>query len=435
MKPILANFSLHGSLEKIRKSTFARNAGWLMAGQGAGFFFQAVVFVVLARLIGSTGYGVFVGAFAFSNLFAQYSGLGTGSVFLRYVTGRPGEFAPYFGNVLLLTSAMSGFLIAALTLSSKHFLNPDSAHIVLLTAVGNCFFGQLTQEIAKIFQSFEKMRITATLNLLVTALRALAVVVLIVTVHRASAFQWAVVSTTVSGVSAGAAVILVIVNFGWPIFNPRLARKHVWEGLGFSFGASTSSVYNDIDKTMLSHYGMNESNGIYSMAYRVIDLASMPIYAIRDASTPRLFERGRDGIVNSAEYGRRILRRSIILSLGISVALMLCAPIIPRLAGHGFSQSVSALRWLAIIPIFRSVHQLKGIVLTTSGHQSFRVGAQLVAACFNFGVNLWLIPHFGWRGAAWASIVTDGLLAVVMWLAVKVFSRPAAQCFAVPTRS
>jgi O-antigen/teichoic acid export membrane protein len=406
-----------------------------MAGQGAGLLFQAINFVFLARLIGSTEYGVFVGAFAFSSLFAQYSGLGTGSVFLRYVTGRPDEFAPYFGNVLLFTSAMSGFLIATLTLSSRHFLNPASAHIVLLTAIGNCFFGQLTQEIGKIFQSFEKMRITATLNLLVTALRALAVVVLIVTIHRASAFQWVIVSTAVSGFAAATAVILVIVNFGWPIFNPRLALKHAWEGFGFSFGASTSSVYNDIDKTMLSHYGMNESNGIYSMAYRVIDLSSMPIFAIRDAVTPRLFERGRNGIVHSAEYGGRILRRAIILSLGISVALMLCAPIIPRLAGHGFSQSVIALRWLAIIPIFRCIHQLKGIVLTTSGHQSFRVGAQLAAACFNFGVNLWLIPHYGWRGAAWASIVTDGALAAVMWLAVKVFSRLAAQRFAFPASS
>lgn len=32
-----------------------------------------------------------------------------------------------------------------------------------------------------------------------------------------------------------------------------------------------------------------------------------------------------------------------------------------------------------------------------------------------FGRNFWLIPHHGWAGAAWASLATDGGLAVVNW--------------------
>jgi hypothetical protein len=27
-----------------------------------------------------------------------------------------------------------------------------------------------------------------------------------------------------------------------------------------------------------------------------------------------------------------------------------------------------------------------------------------------------LIPAYGWRGAAWASLASDGLLAVTLWL-------------------
>jgi len=50
---------------------------------------------------------------------------------------------------------------------------------------------------------------------------------------------------------------------------------HGWEGIGYSFASSTTSIYNDIDKTMLSHYGMNFANGVYTMAYRIIDIATM----------------------------------------------------------------------------------------------------------------------------------------------------------------
>ena len=40
------------------------------------------------------------------------------------------------------------------------------------------------------------------------------------------------------------------------------------------------------------------------------------------------------------------------------------------------------------------------------------------AAGFNFTVNLYLIPHYGWLGAAWSSLATDGLLAVLNWTAL-----------------
>ncbi len=42
----------------------------------------------------------------------------------------------------------------------------------------------------------------------------------------------------------------------------------------------------------------------------------------------------------------------------------------------------------------------------------------MVAAVVNVSLNLWLIPLYSWRGAAWASVVTDGLLALLVWCVV-----------------
>jgi len=59
-----------------------------------------------------------------------------------------------------------------------------------------------------------------------------------------------------------------------------------------------------------------------------------------------------------------------------------------------------------------------GDALTGAGHLNLRVGIQAMAAAFNFGVNLYLIPHYGWLGAAWSSLATDGLLAIFNWTAL-----------------
>jgi glycosyltransferase involved in cell wall biosynthesis len=91
------------------------------------------------------------------------------------------------------------------------------------------------------------------------------------------------------------------------------------------------------------------------------------------------------------------------------------APIIPLLAGKGFVESISALRWLCLIPVFRSVHKITGSVLTSIGLQRYRTLTQLTVVFLNFGLNLWLIPTYGWRGAAWASLATDGALGIMNW--------------------
>jgi O-antigen/teichoic acid export membrane protein len=45
--------------------------------------------------------------------------------------------------------------------------------------------------------------------------------------------------------------------------------------------------------------------------------------------------------------------------------------------------------------------------------QKYRTASQLVAAAFNFCLNLWLIPTHGWLGAAWASLITDAALGAM----------------------
>jgi O-antigen/teichoic acid export membrane protein len=89
--------------------------------------------------------------------------------------------------------------------------------------------------------------------------------------------------------------------------------------------------------------------------------------------------------------------------------------------GHGFAEAVVALHWLCWLPPIRAIHRLMGGVLTSTGNQNLRTLAQFLAGGFNFLLNLWLIPAHGWLGAAWSSVATDGILAVmtvagVVWL-------------------
>jgi O-antigen/teichoic acid export membrane protein len=254
-------------------------------------------------------------------------------------------------------------------------------------------------------------------------MRTLAVVGMLLALHHASAWQWAVASTAVSAIGTFVAITVVTVRFGFPVFRPKLFLKRGTEGFGYSFATSAASVYNDIDKAMLSHYNMNAANGIYAMAYRIVDIATIPVISIRDAVMPRLFHEGRAGVNGSWKLVSRLTTRSALISLVASGCMFFCAPLIPWAVGTSFRESVLALRWLCLIPAFRSIHQMTGSALTGAGLQGYRTTTQLVVAGFNFALNLYLIPHFEWKGAAWSSLASDALLGALNWGVLHLFTK------------
>jgi O-antigen/teichoic acid export membrane protein len=259
------------------------------------------------------------------------------------------------------------------------------------------------------------MSISASLNLLVNLLRAVAAGLMFWRMQHAAAWQWALAALLVSAVAAVTSLVLVTAYYGRARFSARLLRDRTGEGTVFALSYSTGSIYDNVDKTLMGHYGMNAANGIYTMAYRVIDVACVPFGSIQLAASPRLFRKGMEGVRSTAAFAVRIVKRTGPAAVVTTLILLAAAPVIPYLAGNSFSESVSALRWLCLLPIFRCLHWSAGDALTGTGHQKLRLGTHSIAAAFNLVINLFLIPRFGWLGAAWASLATDGLLVILNW--------------------
>lgn len=413
---------LANPIHALKSSTLARNAGWMLAGQGLNVVFQAAYFIILARLLGTVEYGVYAGAIALVTIFGNFSSLGSGTLFIRYVSLDRSLFPVYWGNILLTTVLLSGFVVIALQLFSSHLIDSKSASIIVIVAISECFCRQLAYACGQVFQTYEKLKVTAFLNLLTSLMRFLGSGALLLALHHANARQWAQVSLAVSILVSAIAVGLVFRTFGTPHFSWRTTRQRAAEGFGFSFSGSAASVFNDVDKTMLSHQHMDAANGIYTVAYRVVDIGTMPVYSLFSAAFPRFFQ--NDGSLQKARtYATRLVKRSVVMALVLAAGMFLFAPLLPVLAGKSFAESVGALRWLCLIPVFRSLHLSAGSALTGSGFQRYRTGSDVFAALLNVALNVYLIPRHGWHGAAWASLASDGALGLLNWTMLVRLSR------------
>jgi O-antigen/teichoic acid export membrane protein len=409
------------------QSRLAKNAGWMFLGQGVSFSVQAVYFVLLARLLGADQYGIYVGAAAAVSLVSQYSTLGSSLLLVREVSRQHSRFPEYWGNVLVTTLFVGSLAAAVLAGCGKWLVGPASASIIALVAVGECTCARIAEAGGQAFQAFERLGLTALLASLTNIARLIAAATMMQVLHHATVHSWVIASLCVSGWSAAIALVLVTTRLGWPRFNFRLLRRHLLEGIGFSFAASTTSAYNDLDKAMLSRYGMLVANGIYSMAYRIVDMSCTPIRAVQAAAFPRFCQTGLNGTRGSIGLTRKLLAKTIPFGCLAAVVMFLSAPLIPVIAGPSFAHSAVALRWLCLLPIFRSLHLGAGDTLTGAGYQRYRTAAQLSAAALNISLNLWLIPTYSWYGAAWSSLLTDSYLAAGNWVILAWLMRREAR--------
>lgn len=406
----------------IRKSMLFRNTSWMMAGQGGNFFLQAGYFLLLARLLGVTEYGIFAGAFALVNSVAPYSGIGSSMIFMRHVSADRNTAPTYWGNILAITAGSTLILIPVMGIAGAKLFGTGSIVLVAVLVVANCFMSQMVNSASIAFQTFERLGTTAWLRALANLLRLLAITFLLLYLHHGTALQCAFGILAASTIAAATAMAWIHCSIGKLHVSGKILRQRFWEGLGFSFAGSTQSVYNDVDKMMLSHYGMNVANGVYTMAYRVVDFATTPVSAIDAAVLPRFFALHQKGMPEVTRTARRIIPIAVLSGLGAAGVTLLASPWVVRLAGHGFGEALHAIRWLCWLPALRGVHQLAGGVLTATGRQNHRTAAQFLVAVLSFALNLMWIPVHGWLGAAWASLICDGTLGVINLLLALLIS-------------
>jgi O-antigen/teichoic acid export membrane protein len=394
----------------------------MIAGQIAALGFQAIYFVMMGRTLGSREYGAFVGVVALVAVLNQFSSCGMEMILLRNVSRDRGLFAATWGAALRISALGFVALLVGAMGFGHFFLRGDLRLLVPWIAFSDGLFGKMATLAGRAFQGAGQMHVMAKLMAGMNFVRMLLAAALFAYARwwggRADALVWARVYWIAPLVVGGIACWIVTARLGWPRFE-RMRLRDWSEGLSFSLSNSSISLYNDIDKTFLVSLGQMFAAGIYGAAYRVVDVATAPLYSVYAAATPRLFREGGEGVEQAHALSKRILRRTSLYGVGAGVALFFGAGLVPRLFGPSFAESVTALRWLCLLPLLRVLHYSWGTTITASASQWNRTATQAGAAALNLALCAWMIPRWSWRGAAWASLLTDGALAVLSWVVLR----------------
>jgi O-antigen/teichoic acid export membrane protein len=411
-------------IARVRGSTLTRNTLWMLVGQAARTVIQGIYFVLVAHALHPAGYGAFVAALSMVMIVAPFASLGAGPVLVKNVARDPTTLPVYWGNALVIV-AVSGIALLVVILGAAQVLLPSTIPLELVLALGlaELLFARTVEVCALVFQAFQHLKWTSAIQILLSGSRLLSIAVLYAILRTPTPLQWSLGYLAATVATTVVAVLLVRARYGRSRVVVDRARMELREGAYFSISLSAQSIYNDLDKTMLSRLSTLAASGVYGAAYRIVDVSFAPVSALLSASYARFFQHGTEGLPGTVRLARRLLPLAAAYGVVAGLALVLLAPLVPLVLGARYALIAPMIVWLAPIPLLRACHYFLADALTGAGYQRARSAVQIVVAGVNVLFNLWAIPAYSWQGAAWTSLGCDGLLAVGLLLAIVKISR------------
>ncbi len=378
---------------------------------------QIAIFILIARTLGVTGYGAFAAVVALTMVFAPFAGLGHDGLLVRDVSRDYGRFRECWGRSLVMVMASGLPLVAIVTLLAS-FILPSSISlwVVTIVALSDLVFVRSLDMAARALQAFERMGQAVSVQIMLSAMRLVGVVAMTLFYSEPDVQSWSVFYSVAGMLACTVAVLYVSSSIGGPIWKPENLRRNIIDGMFFSISAIADKINADIDKVMLARLASLEAAGVYSAAYRIIDVIFTPVGALMSSASARIFQQGSAGFASGLSYTVRILPIPALYSVVAGVALYLAAPLLVFVLGESFSESVDVVQWLSGLPVLMVVRYFPSMALTVAGFHKVRSACQVGSAVINVFLNLWLIPLYGWHGAVWATLATEALLGVVLWL-------------------
>ncbi|WP_417067893.1 oligosaccharide flippase family protein [Niveibacterium terrae] len=379
---------------------------------------QFAYLVLVARLLGAEGYGVFSGVVALSVSLSPLVGVGFGTILIKEVSRSPENFGAFWAKALraLIVSApvMAG---GAMLLSWRLFSRGKYDSLVLLIVAAEFFAMPLISLVSVAYQANERVGRTMFNHVQMNLFRFMAVLILSLQEKVSLAvFAWMYLASTV--LAAALSYFQVCRDLGRPTWSEAAIRGRLREGFGFSLSIVAACAGSEIDKALLLRMGTERETGNYSLASRVITAATMPLLGYLLAIVPKLFRRGEQGGAAAATLARKLMLPVLVYGVLAGTATYFFAPILLLVFGSGFSDALPLVRLLIPIPFLMGVSQIGLNVLSATDRQRLRVLIETASVLGNIMLNLLFIPQIGARGAVFAMLASQTMLAILPVLLV-----------------
>lgn len=208
----------------------------------------------------------------------------------------------------------------------------------------------------------------------------------------------------------------VVIRTEW-VFERLLWKKMLLYALPLLVAGMAGWVNEALDKLLLKYILPEEialeQVGIYGAVYKLSIMMTLFIQAFRFAAEPFFFSQAGRG--DSRQLFAKVMNYFVITCLFIFLGIMLFMDIVKHFIGPGFHEGLAVVPVLLLANMFLGIYWNLSIWYKLTAKTIYGAWFSVIGALITILLNIWWIPHFGYHGSAWATLVCYFSLAAISY--------------------
>jgi O-antigen/teichoic acid export membrane protein len=422
----IGNHDKHSATYQPLKARITSNIALTAAGQGIEKGIAFVVIAVLIRYLDKSLMGEYFFAISVLSLVVLLTEAGTSRHLVRSVAADTTKAAELLGQVLRFRLMLIAVALV-LTNICAALISPDLLEIFFWLSI-YIFANDLYFAFGATLLGLD-----AVLKRVLTGLIGPAV--LLVLIPLGTTLNWSLRSLLVAHALAGVTMVsitwaITVRTTGWPFRRTSIAEvlQLVARSMPLFILSLLILLHSRLDELMLAAITEYSVVATYAAGYKLLEVSR---FAVRPAITVLLPVFTVMAVTADWIPYLRNIRRLIWTAFGIGMlALLLVVPtahyIVPLVFGENYLSTIDVTRILFLGAPALFVSQAAILLAAALFIDRTAIILAFLAVCTNAGLNALVIPRWGAIGAAWTTVFTESVLALILTAMVFIYVRQKA---------
>ncbi len=404
------------------KQTVLKNTLWLTIGSGVSKVIRAILIIYAARILGTSGYGVFSYALSVAAFFTVFSDIGLSSLLTREASrGSKEDFKPYLSTTFVIKLIILALTLLITVFAAPYFTNVLEARPLIPLVALLLAFDSLRGFGYSFTRAQNRMELEAGLTMATDTFITLFGLLVLFTKPATTTLTYAYIA------GSGLGFIMVF----WTIrkqlrglflyFNSKLIKPILTSAWPFAIGGLLGGFMINIDTIIIGIFRNAYDLGLYAAAQRPVQLLYMIPALFATSLFPIMSKLAHE---KNFEKLKTIIEKSvaIVLSIGIPMVvggIALGKPLIDLLFGQGYEGAIPSFQLLLVTVLFVFPGTVIGNAVFAYDKQKIFIISTGIGALANTVLDLILIPSYGIAGSAFATVVSQIAVNWINWRKMK----------------
>ncbi|MDD5065535.1 MAG: flippase [bacterium] len=406
------------------KHKFLKNASFYFSAKIVSFICSFFAAVLMGRYLGVSHYGIYSFAIAIGNILVVFLNMGARNFITREIIHQSRFIDRFLGNIFLIRFILVLLMEAGLFIYLQLSRFDTLTNIVVVVVVNTVFLNSFLMIYFALYRAKEVYTIEILNEIIISALTVLGYFVILRSGYRIKTLVLFLLSLSfVQNLILGYRSARLM-NISWTgslrRANLKDAVKVFYDTLPFFLTSVFSVIYFRIATIMLRMYCSSWEVGLYSSAYKFLEMSSYLPDTIVYILFPILIKQSLKNHKNLVFYYQKVFKFFLLIVIPLALILNIYSGDVIRLIwGPQFFSAGRPLRVLAFAIIFLFFNYIMGNIIVALKQEKYLTLNTFITALVNIAANLYFIPRYKELGAAWTTIISEGLFCVLNYIVIS----------------